>query len=68
MKLDFELELQRSRRLDSCDAGLFLYRETLGFKSEYGEYYCVETGEKFWGGCKTEEELDALIVTPLYFS
>lgn len=67
MRLNINLELQQARRLDCCDVGLFLYRSTLGFKNEYSEYYIVESGEKFWGGCKTEEELDALVVTPLYF-
>lgn len=66
VKFSIDLEIQRARRLDCCDVGLFLYRDIIGFKNEYHEYYIVDTGEKFWGGCKSEEELDALVVTPLY--
>jgi len=72
-------------RLSACPPGLFLFKGTLGFKTEYGastprdmgggkfEYvllhrsdaYCVSSGEVFWGGAKTSEEIDNLLVLPV---
>ena len=58
-------------RLDECPPGLFLAGNCLGFKSEYRnekgtcEAYVVASGEFFWGGAKTSEEREGLIVTPV---
>lgn len=57
--------------LDECPPGLFILGNCLGFKSEYRtekgltEAYVVASGEFFWGGAKTGEERDALLVTPV---
>lgn len=76
---------KRKCTLEDCPPGLFLYKETIGFKSEYGAFhgedigmgqvkwtitgnpdvYCAESGEKFWGGCKSQEELSQLKVRPM---
>lgn len=60
----------RPCRLDECPPGLFLFGETLGFKSEYGEansldVFCCDSGEYFWGGTSNREELYALMVMPM---
>jgi hypothetical protein len=59
-----------------CPPGLFLFNNELCFKSEYAlfdnegnklsdiEVYC-DNGEAFWGGVKTHEEKEKLIVQPL---
>jgi len=58
-------------RLDQCPPGLFIAGDCLGFKSEYRnekgtcEAYVVASGEFFWGGAKTAEDREALIVTPV---
>jgi hypothetical protein len=58
-------------RLDECPPGLFLFEGTLGFKSEYADVdggldvYCCDSGEYFWGGTSTREELYALLVMPM---
>lgn len=58
-------------RLDECPPGLFLHGGTLGFKSEYRtpmgkvEAYVVESGDFFWGGSKTNDDRDVLLVTPV---
>lgn len=50
---------------------LFLYGETLAFKSEYRtdkgacECFIYGSGEMFWGGMKTADALNQLLVTPL---
>ena len=58
--------------LKECPAGLFLFDESLGLKSEYKdpvnnemEVFVVESGEVFWGGVKTFEERDKLEVIPI---
>lgn len=52
--------------LAECPPGLFLFGGCLGFRSEYGtDAYVVSSGEAFWGGAKTKEERDALMVTPV---
>lgn len=52
--------------LQSCPAGLFLFGETLGFKSEYNlePPYVVESGEVFWGGTNNDMDRALLIVQP----
>ncbi len=58
-------------RLDECPPGLFLAGDCLGFKSEYRnekgtcEAYVVASGEFFWGGAKSAEDREALLVTPV---
>lgn len=57
--------------LNDCPPGLFIMGNCLGFKSEYRndsgspDAYVVASGEFFWGGAKTREERDALMVTPV---
>ncbi len=56
--------------LDACRPGFFLAREGgLCLKTEYCtdghvEVYC-STGERFWGGTTTEQELKDMIVQPV---
>lgn len=54
-----------------CPPGLFLFKGSLGFKTEYGchnphnmEVYCVGSGEAFWGGTDNRANLGDLRVTP----
>jgi hypothetical protein len=64
-------------RLDECPPGLFLFGDTLGFRSEYWtpkqtppnqpDAYVVESGEYFWGGADTTAERSKLLVRPLLF-
>ncbi len=56
--------------LADCPPGLFLFVDCLGFKSEYHsdgrvEAFVVSSGEYFWGGAKTHEEREALMVHPV---
>jgi hypothetical protein len=52
-------------KYSDCPPGLFLYGDMIGLKSEYGsEGYC-DSGESFWGGAKTKEDLMNVIVVPL---
>lgn len=62
--------------LSECPPGLFVYRDTLGFKSEYrstnqhtgfskSDAYVVESGEYFWGGAEHEKDRENLMVTPV---
>ena len=66
-------------RLGNAPVGLFEYKGTICFKSEYGEVktdeigtfvqvkaFVVCSGEYFWGGAKTSRERNDLLVTPLY--
>lgn len=55
--------------LEECPAGLFVYENTVGFKSEYRtngiiEVFC-DSGEVFWGGVNSTKERDKLIVQPV---
>ena len=63
-------------KLIDAPVGLFLYEGTLCLKTEYMhesfkertprvEAYIVDSGETFWGGAKTAEEVNSLMVTPL---
>lgn len=57
--------------LAECPPGFFLKDESVGFKSEYKsdnrpDCYC-DSGEYFWGGAKTDEELNKIIVQPLIY-
>lgn len=53
-------------KLSECPPGFFVFHEELCLKTEYGtnEAFC-STGERFWGGTKTEIELGQLIVQPV---
>lgn len=57
--------------LAECPPGLFLFGNCLGFKSEYStnegkiDAFVVASGEFFWGGAKTNEERNILMVTPV---
>lgn len=42
--------------------GLFIYGDTLCFKDEYNDSYIISSGEAFWGGTKTKDERDNLII------
>jgi hypothetical protein len=55
-----------------CPPGLFYFNEMIGFKSEYYcnnikkmQVYCAGSGEYFWGGVKSREEMAKLIVQPV---
>lgn len=56
------------------EGSLFLYKDTVALKSEYKtdsgacECFIVGTGEMFWGGTDTSEELNNLYVTPILFT
>ena len=52
--------------LADCPPGLFLYKDILGFKTEYSdtEVYCADSGEIFWGGEHTDESRQKLQVLP----
>lgn len=52
--------------LAECPPGLFRVGVRLGFKSEYGaDAYVLESGEFWWGGCKTSWERAEQMVQPL---
>lgn len=58
-------------RLDECPPGLFIFNDTLGFRSEYWtssikpDAYCLGSGEYFWGGTDGNMARAALIVQPV---
>lgn len=66
--------------LRECPPGLFWYKGTLGFKSEYkteslskpgvwqSDAYVVESGEYFWGSVSDPEERERLTVEPEEFT
>lgn len=56
-----------SCKLNECPPGFFLFGEMIGFKNQYGDPACCDTGEYFWGGTETSKERDNLIVTPLWY-
>ena len=46
--------------------GLFIHDETLCVKTEYGnEAYIVWSGEYFWGGAKTKEDIGNILILPI---
>lgn len=52
--------------LKDCPIGLFIKDNTLCVKTEYGnESYIVSSGEYFWGGAKTKEEIGDILVLPI---
>lgn len=62
--------------LNECPPGLFMFNDTLGFKSEYTttlenprryqcDAYVVESGEYFHGGARDTQERGALMVRPI---
>lgn len=57
-------------KLIDAPVGLFMHGRTMCLKTEYFvggrvEAYIVSSGEAFWGGVKTAEELNNLEVTPI---
>ncbi|MDR5801148.1 hypothetical protein [Caballeronia sp. LZ001] len=68
-RVTLQFEQDQPCSLQDCPPGFFLFNGLLCLKSEYGganvEAY-VESGEYFWGGAKSKEERDALIVTPVF--
>lgn len=55
-------------KLSECPPGLFDYKGTIGFKSEYSsrdEVYCAESGEYFVAGQSDPDKRQQLIVQPL---
>lgn len=52
--------------LRHCPIGLFIKDNTLGVKTEYGnEAYIVSSGEVFWGGAKTKQQIGDVLVLPI---
>ena len=52
--------------LRDCPIGLFMCEDTLCVKTEYGyESYIVSSGEYFWGGAKTREQIGDVLVLPI---
>lgn len=53
--------------LRECPIGLFIKGDTLCVKTEYGneDAYIVWSGERFWGGAKSYEELGDILVLPI---
>ena len=46
--------------------GLFMHDDTLCVKTEYGnEAYIVWSGEYFWGGAKTKEDIGNVLILPI---
>ena len=55
-------------KLKDCPVGLFITDDkTLCVKTEYGndDAYIVWSGERFWGGAKTIEEIGEALVLPI---
>lgn len=51
--------------LQDCPVGLFLHDNELCLKTEYGlDSYIVSSGEMFWGGVSSREELAHVKVRP----
>jgi hypothetical protein len=76
MKTKAKIRIDRKAKLCTladCPIGLFLYQDTLCFKSEYGDNdgfvhaYIVWSGEYLWGSpnAKTKYEQSQLMVLPL---
>jgi len=55
-------------KFKDCRPGFFVFDEMLFLKSEYGggEAYC-DSGESFWGGVETKEEMLELMVQPVTY-
>ena len=60
MKLNFRDG--KEMHLGEYPHGLFVYENTLCFKDEYNDSYIISSGEAFWGGTKTKDERDNLII------
>lgn len=45
--------------------GLFLFGDTLGVATAYGDAYIVENGDAFWGGAKGKRDRAELMVQPV---
>ena len=52
--------------LRNCPIGLFIKDNTLCVKTEYrNESYIVWSGEYFWGGAKTKQQIGDVLVLPI---
>lgn len=52
--------------LRDCPIGLFIKDQTLCVKTEYGnQAYIISSGEVFWGGAKSKEEIGDVLVLPI---
>ena len=66
-----KVKLGKSVTLKKLDAGsLFLFNGTIALKTEYTsdgqcDAYIVGSGEYFWGGVKSKEERETLVVHKL---
>ena len=66
-----KLKLGKSVKLTDLDSGsLFLFGDTIALKTEYrtngqSDAYIVGSGEYFWGGAKSVQERENLIVFQL---
>lgn len=49
-------------KIEQCPPGFFLYQGMIGFKSEYGDYYC-DSGEFFHG--KNPDKVNSVKVIPV---
>ena len=54
-------------KLKECPPGFFLFENSVGFKSEYGDDVYCDSGERFWGGKTIREETLELVVIPLEY-
>lgn len=52
--------------LRNCPVGLFICNDVLCVKTEYGnEAYIISSGEYFWGGAKTKQQIGDVLVLPV---
>ena len=52
--------------LKDYPCGLFMHDDILCVKTEYGnESYIVWSGEYFWGGAKTKEDIGNVLILPI---
>jgi hypothetical protein len=53
-------------KLKDCPKGLFMHGNTLCTKTEYGvESYIIWSGEYYWGGAETKDEISDCLVLPI---
>jgi hypothetical protein len=68
---DRAIPVSEAVRLRDCPPGLFRYNGALGLKTDYrdterhSEAYVAVNGEAFWGGAKTKDEREELLVEPI---
>jgi hypothetical protein len=52
------------KSLGECPVGVFEFNGHFGFKSQYGDCFCLDSGEMFWAGCHSVEDRNNLPVQP----